>query len=315
MLALGAAVQAPLATADSNLSALTSERAALQAKVGQLGADQATAVQQLLTVQDRLADLRRQLGRNQAQLSEVRRRHDQLVTKVGEARAQIGAERHSLAAVARQTYKSRTQLSSDQLLFGSANLNQVLNRVMANRAMTDRAHALITDLRAVESALSLQTSDLARREQELAVLQADLDARRSTLQATAADYQRRLDALTASSSDLLKRINGLNSQIAAANRPPASGSYTLSQQQVIAIIRAAAAQYGANGDQMVRVARCESSFNPHAYDAGSGASGLFQFMPGTFYGHGGHDIWDATDQSNVAARMFANGQSGQWSCA
>lgn len=315
MLALGAGLQAPVASADSSLSALTSERAALQAKVGQLGSDQASAVQQLLTVQDRLAALRGQLVRNQAQLRDVRRRHDELVTKVGEARAQIGAERQSLAAVARQTYKSRTQLSSDQLLFGSANLNQVLNRVMANRAMSDRAHALITNLRAVESALSTETNDLARRQQELNSLQADLDARRSTLQATAADYQRRLDALTSSSSDLLKRINGLNSQIAAANRPPSGGSYTPSQEQVIAIIRAAAAHYGANGDQMVRVARCESSFNPHAYDPGSGASGLFQFMPGTFYGHGGHDIWDATDQSNVAAQMFANGQSGQWSCA
>ena len=133
------------------------------------------------------------------------------------------------------------------------------------------------------------------------------------MQATAAEYQRRLDALSSSSTDLLKRINALNAQIAAANRPPA-GNYSLGQQQVIAIIRAAASRYGADGDQMVRVARCESSFNPRAYDAASGASGLFQFMPGTFYGHGGHDIWDATDQSNVAAKMFANGQASQWSC-
>ena len=302
-----------MATADSNLSALTSERVALQAQVGQLSSDQANAVQQLLTVQDRLADLRRQVVRNQAQLAEVQRRHDELVAKVAEAHARIGTERHSLAMVARQTYKSRSQMSPDQLLFGSANLNQVVNRVMANRAMTDRAHALITDLRVVEAAFNVETADLARRQQELASLQADLNSQRSTMQATAAEYQHRLDALTSSSSDLLKRINGLNAQIAAANRPP-SGGDSQSQQQVIAIIRAAAARYGANGDQMVRVARCESSLNPRAYDAGSGASGLFQFMPGTFYGDGGHDIWDATDQSNVAARMFVDGQSGQWSC-
>ena len=313
MLALSAAAQAPVATADSSLSALTSERAALQAKVGQLSSDQAVAVQQLLSVQDRLADLRRQVVRNQGQLADVQKRHDELVAKVAEAHARIGSERHSLAVVARTTYKSRTQMSPDQILFGSASLSQVINRVMANRAMTDRAHALMVDLQAVEAALNVETADLARRQAELSGLQADLNSKRTTMQATAAEYQRRLDALTSSSTELLARINTLNAQIAAANRPP-SGGTTPSQQQVIAIIRAAAARYGANGDQMVRVARCESSLNPRAYDPGSGASGLFQFMPGTFYGHGGHDIWDAADQSNVAAKMFADGQAGQWGC-
>jgi hypothetical protein len=37
-------------------------------------------------------------------------------------------------------------------------------------------------------------------------------------------------------------------------------------------------------------------------------------MPGTFYGNGGHNIWDPTDQSDVAAKMFARGDSGAWSC-
>jgi peptidoglycan hydrolase CwlO-like protein len=306
-------VPAPAATADSNLSALTSQRAQLQAQVGRLSSDQASAVQQLLSVQDRLAELRRQVAHNQAQLAGVRQRHDQLVEQVAGARARIGHERQQLAAIARQQYKARLRLSADQVLFGSDDLNQVLNRVMAGRAISDRSHALVVDLRAVESALTRETSDLARREAELASLQADLAARRASMVAAAAEYQRRVDQLTESSSDLLQQINDLNARIAAANRPP-SGSFSMSQQQVIAIIRAAAQRYGANGDQMVRVANCESSLNPRAYDSGSGASGLFQFMPGTFYAHGGHDIWDATDQSNVAAKMFAGGQADQWSC-
>ena len=86
-----------------------------------------------------------------------------------------------------------------------------------------------------------------------------------------------------------------------------------SRAQIAAMIRAAAAKYGANGDQMVRVAMCESGLNPNARNA-SGAEGLFQFKPATFYGHGGHNIWDPADQADVAARMFAQGLSHEWTC-
>lgn len=91
-----------------------------------------------------------------------------------------------------------------------------------------------------------------------------------------------------------------------AVRVPVGGS-------IVAIIRAAAARYGVDGDRLVRVAMCESGLNPNAVNR-SGASGLFQFKPATFYGHGGHNIWDAADQSDVAARMFAQGLASQWTC-
>lgn len=86
-----------------------------------------------------------------------------------------------------------------------------------------------------------------------------------------------------------------------------------SKAQIAAIIRAAAARYGVNGDQLLRVAMCESGLNPNAQNR-SGASGLFQFKPPTFYGHGGHNIWDPADQADVAARMFSQGLASQWTC-
>ena len=87
-----------------------------------------------------------------------------------------------------------------------------------------------------------------------------------------------------------------------------------SQQAVADIIRAAAAKYGANADQMIRVAMCESHLNPNSYNPRGGYTGLFQFAPSTFAAHGGHNIWDAADQADVAARMFASGGAGAWSC-
>jgi peptidoglycan hydrolase CwlO-like protein len=315
VLAVSTAALAAPATADSNLSALVAQRAALQAQVGQLGSDQASAVEKLQALQDRLADLRRQVSRNQVQLDSLQARQDVLTAHIADTERSIAVQRVSLGQFAREQYKSRTDMSPDQVLFGSSNFNQVVNRVVAARAVSDRAYTLLGNLRSSEAALAAETAQLGQQQASLKQARAGLAAQRSTLLGLAADYQHQVDSLNASSSALLGKISALNRQIAAASvvsRP--SGAYTLSQQQVIAIIRAAASRYNQDGDRLVRVANCESSLNPRAYDAGSGASGLFQFMPATFYGNGGHDIWDATDQSNIAAKMFSEGKSGAWSC-
>jgi surface rod structure-forming protein G/transglycosylase-like protein with SLT domain len=95
--------------------------------------------------------------------------------------------------------------------------------------------------------------------------------------------------------------------------PPVPGN-------IESIIRAAAATWGADPDQLLRVAWCESRYNPNAYNASSGASGLFQFMPRTFAvnsvraGYGGASIFDPVASANTAAYMFVNGQARQWSC-
>jgi hypothetical protein len=86
------------------------------------------------------------------------------------------------------------------------------------------------------------------------------------------------------------------------------------------IIRAAAGRWGADPTQLLRVAWCESRYNPAAYNPSSGASGLFQFMPRTWSansvraGYGGVSVFDAVANANTAAYMFSVGQAGQWSC-
>ncbi|MBV8526779.1 MAG: transglycosylase SLT domain-containing protein [Candidatus Dormibacteraeota bacterium] len=90
--------------------------------------------------------------------------------------------------------------------------------------------------------------------------------------------------------------------------PAASGD-------IVAIIRAAAAKYGVNGDWMVSIAECESGLRPNAVNPRGPYIGLFQFLQSTFTANGGTNIWDPTDQANVTAKMLANGQAHQWSCA
>jgi hypothetical protein len=86
------------------------------------------------------------------------------------------------------------------------------------------------------------------------------------------------------------------------------------------IIRAAAAKYGVDPETLLRVAYCESRYDPLAYNGVLGASGLFQIIPGTWRansvaaGYGGASVWDPVANANVAAWMFSKGQSYQWSC-
>ena len=84
---------------------------------------------------------------------------------------------------------------------------------------------------------------------------------------------------------------------------------------IVGIIQAAAARWGVSGDWMVKIARCESGLNPRAYNPRGPYIGLFQFLESTFRANGGTNIYDPSDQANIAAKMLAHGQAHQWSCA
>jgi len=78
---------------------------------------------------------------------------------------------------------------------------------------------------------------------------------------------------------------------------------------VEAIITAAAQAQGVDPSWLISTAECESGLNPNAYNGAGPYDGLFQFLPSTFAAHGGGDIWDPTQQAQIAATMFANGES------
>ncbi|HXA42691.1 MAG TPA: transglycosylase SLT domain-containing protein [Candidatus Solibacter sp.] len=300
------------ATADS-LAALAAQRQALQAQANSVLGQRQTTLSRLLQTKDLLATLRGQLDQNASKLAELQSQQEDLRAGIEATSAHMQTDRDLLAGIVRQQYKTRGDSKLSQILFDSSNLSQIVDRIVATEAISSRAHDLIVELRVEQSTLNSQSAALAAKQAEANRLRDRLTAQKKQVQAVAADYQTQVDSMDANAQALLARIKAIDAAIAALTSPP-SGGRQYTQQQIIAIIRGAAAQYGANGDQMVRVARCESSLNPYAYNRSSGASGLFQFMPGTFYGNGGHNIWDPTDQSDVAAKMFARGDSGAWSC-
>jgi soluble lytic murein transglycosylase-like protein len=78
-------------------------------------------------------------------------------------------------------------------------------------------------------------------------------------------------------------------------------------QQLQQIIRDTFAPLGPAAQQWaLRVAKCESSYNPNAVNRYSGASGLFQFIPST---------WASTPQAKAGKSVFdpvANAQAAAW---
>jgi soluble lytic murein transglycosylase-like protein len=93
-----------------------------------------------------------------------------------------------------------------------------------------------------------------------------------------------------------------------AGPKPAAGT-------IEAIIEQAANTWGVSYPWMLKIARCESGLNPHAYNPAGPYYGLFQFLMSTFRANGGTNIWDPVQQANITAKMLAHGQAHQWGCA
>jgi Transglycosylase-like domain len=92
---------------------------------------------------------------------------------------------------------------------------------------------------------------------------------------------------------------------------------SVSQAQVVADITAAAQHWGVDVAWMLRTANCESHFHWNSVNPSGPYIGVFQFLMSTFISNGGTaaSIWDPVAQANIAAKMFAHGQSHEWSCA
>lgn len=84
-----------------------------------------------------------------------------------------------------------------------------------------------------------------------------------------------------------------------------------------AVIAQAAARHGVDPDVMLRIAWCESRFDPDAVSPW-GDRGLFQFAPGTWpwvsraAGYQGYSPHDAEANANTAAYLLSLGQWAHW---
>ena len=101
----------------------------------------------------------------------------------------------------------------------------------------------------------------------------------------------------------------------AAPAPAAAQNYSGSVPDLIRSVFTAGGPTAV--DWALRVAKCESGFNPNSYNASSGASGVFQFLPSTWRAspYASSSPFDA--QANVRAALWLYQRSGpnQWVCS
>jgi len=110
--------------------------------------------------------------------------------------------------------------------------------------------------------------------------------------------------------------SGGNSGGGASGNYDSNGDGSWSQDEIIAIIYAAADYYGQPRVDMLRVARCESGLDPYNVTPPYSASGLFQFLPGTWAStpYASNDIFDPVASAFASGWMWANGRRGEWVC-
>lgn len=90
------------------------------------------------------------------------------------------------------------------------------------------------------------------------------------------------------------------------------------QPDSLEAIRLASIAYGVDYGQMEAIASCETggSFSRYSKNPRSTASGLFQFLTGTFAGtpYGRESIWSPYANALAAGWMMAHGRRGEWVC-
>lgn len=84
------------------------------------------------------------------------------------------------------------------------------------------------------------------------------------------------------------------------------------------VISAAAAKYNVDAVLMNKIIACESGYNPNAYNP-SGATGIAQFMPGTYYGSWNpyrfsYSIYSPIGQIYAMALKISLGGVNAWVC-
>jgi hypothetical protein len=142
-----------------------------------------------------------------------------------------------------------------------------------------------------------------RTERVQAAQMAQVNAWTQQLKQGLADYQAKQEALAAAQAEATR--------IAALNNHPPPPDY------IAKIITDAFSPLG--HDAVVwalRIAWCESRYHPNSVNSDSGASGLFQFMPGTWAGTpwASQSPFDPVANAQAAAWLYSHYGPGRWSC-
>jgi len=112
------------------------------------------------------------------------------------------------------------------------------------------------------------------------------------------------------------RYQGIKGWASADYLVSAQSRPTWTEEEIIAIIYAAADEFGINRAEFLRVARCESNLDPYNVTPPHSATGLFQFLPSTWAStpYADDDIFNPALNAQAAAWMWTHGRRNEWEC-
>ncbi len=236
-----------------------------------------------------------------AQVSAADQQVARLEQQIPDRQRRVERERAQLRILARALY---TQPDSPLVVVAqSPNLGEAMTRISDLMSAADRAHATKTALDRDLYTLQVERLELQTKRADLVQQKADLEAQ----------YAR-----------LVEQAAAAEAAAAAASRaavppppPPAPVALPAAGGDMRAIIIAAWAPLGpAVVSWALRLAQCESNFNPYAVNRSSGAAGLFQFLATTWAGTPwrAQSPFDPNANALAAAWLYSKYGPGQWSC-
>ena len=239
-------------------------------------------------------DVKQQLAAASAQITQLDLQMSAMQQNATDTQQQIDRERAQINLLARALYAEPNSIVG--ILFSAPSISEAVTRISDLTSASDRAAA-------TKYALD---KDLARLAQQRALMQSDRDKTNQLVHQLQTQYGK-----------LVAQVVAQRLQSPAPPAVPLSldpGSVGAIQ----AIILDAFAPLGAAAQSWaLRVAKCESNYNPYAVNRSSGASGLFQFLPSTWAGSPYHaqSVFDPTANAHAAAWLYQRSGPGQWVCS
>lgn len=230
-----------------------------------------------------------------ARVEALNRLQASLQSQIAAGSQRIVAEQALLAGLARVLYRQpRSVLVT---LTTSRSLGDFFTQWSDMQAAGARAEVLTAQLQTDEARLQEQRI-------EVAAARSEESAARSSL--------------TAASNRLRQLYDTLLAQLSAGQAAPAGFVIPAGPQAIIQDIEDAFNPQGQSAvNWALRVAKCESNYNPNAVNPWSGTEGLFQFEPSTWrstpYGH--DNVFDPRYNSLAAAWLYQRDGPGQWQCS
>jgi len=238
-------------------------------------------------------DVKQQLAAASAQITQLNLQISTIQQSVTDTNQRVDRERAQVRMLARALYAQPDSIVG--LLLSSSSISEAVTRISDLTSASDRAVA-------TKHALD---SDLARLSRQESLMKSDQDQANQLVRQLAAQYAKLVAQVVA------QRLQSpAPSQVPMSLDPGSVGA-------IQAIILDAFAPLGAALQTWaLKIAKCESNYNPYAVNRSSGASGLFQFLPSTWAASPYHaqSVFDPSANAHAAAWLYQHAGPNQWSC-